>query len=77
MGQITVPDHLVDGSAEDRAFAEAQQRALDKFTFDRPEHDTLVGAEDSADQVRSALFGTLAGAILITWACFALWRFLP
>lgn len=75
MGQITAPDHIVDGSAEDRAFAEAQQRAIDKLTFGG-EHDMLVGAEDSADPVRSAVFGTLAGAALIAWAFYALWRYL-
>jgi hypothetical protein len=67
MGQIAAAPE----QDEDRAYEDARQRALDKFTFDRPE------VEDRLDPARGIIFGTLAGAALIIWAGFWLWRYLP
>lgn len=57
---------------EDRAYEEAQQRALDKLTFGG-EHDKLMGGESAApDPVRSIVFGSLAGIIVVAWAYYAI-----
>jgi hypothetical protein len=67
MGQIAAAPE----QDEDAAYEDSRQRALDKFTFDRPE------VEDRLDPARGIIFGTLAGAALIIWAGFWLWRYLP
>lgn len=68
MGQIAAAPE----QDEDAAFADARQRALDKFTFDRPELE-----QDRLDPARGIIFGTLAGAGVIAWAFYALWPYLP
>lgn len=55
---------------EDAAYEEARQRALDKFTFDRPQEVE----EDRLDPARGIIFGTLAGIVVIAWAYYSLWR---